>query len=68
VDPLVRLQRYLEWLIAHPVAELSRAQRWLRFAVDLTRHCSRDLRENDAGQMAAALTYRTIFGLVPSSW
>jgi membrane protein len=65
VDPLVRLQRYLEWLIAHPVAELSRAQRWLRFAVDLTRHCSRDLRENDAGQMAAALTYRTIFGLVP---
>jgi membrane protein len=65
VDPLVRLQRYLEWLIAHPVAELNRAQRFLRFAVDLVRHCSRELRENDAGQMAAALTYRTIFGLVP---
>ena len=65
VDPLVRLQSYLEWLIGHPVAELSRAQRFLRFAVDLVRHCSRELRENDAAQMAAALTYRTIFGLVP---
>ena len=65
MDPLARLQSYLEWLIAHPVAELSRAQRFLRFAVDLVRHCSRELRENDAAQMAAALTYRTIFGLVP---
>jgi membrane protein len=65
VDPLVRLQSYLEWLITHPVAELNRAQRFLRFAVDLVRHCSRELRANDASQVAAALTYRTIFGLVP---
>jgi len=65
VDPLVRIQRYFEWLIAHPVAELNRAQRFLRFAVDLVRHCSSELRANDAGQMAGALTYRTIFGLVP---
>jgi membrane protein len=65
VDPLIRLQSYLEWLISRPVAELSRAQRWLRFAIDLVRHCSRELRNDDAGEMAAALTYRTIFGLVP---
>src|SRR5512143_2724718 len=65
MDPFARLTAYLEWLISRPVAELSRAQRSLRFAVDLTRHCSRELRANDAGQMAAALTYRTIFGLVP---
>jgi membrane protein len=65
MDPLARVGRYLDWLIGHPVAELSRAQRFLRFAVDLTRHCSRELRHNDAGQMAAALCYRTIFGLVP---
>ena len=65
VDPLVRLQSYIEWLIAHPVAELSRAQRFLRFVVDLARHGARELRANDAAQMAAALTYRTIFGLVP---
>ncbi|HSD29962.1 MAG TPA: YihY/virulence factor BrkB family protein [Vicinamibacteria bacterium] len=65
MDPVVRIQRYFEWLIGHPVAELNRAQRFLRFAVDLVRHCSRELRANDAGQMAGALTYRTIFGLVP---
>ena len=65
VDPLVRLQRYIEWLIGHPVAELSRAQRFLRFLVDIARHGARELQANDAAQMAAALTYRTIFGLVP---
>jgi len=65
VDPLVRIQRHIEWLIGHPVAELSRAQRFLRFVVDLVRHGARELRANDASQMAAALTYRTIFGLVP---
>jgi len=59
------VQRYLQWLIAHPVTELSRAQRFLRFAVDLARHCSRELEQDRAGQMAAALTYRTIFSLVP---
>jgi membrane protein len=65
MDPLVRLTSYLEWLIGRPVAELSRAQRFLRFVVNLVRHCSRELRDNDASEMAAALTYRTIFGLVP---
>jgi membrane protein len=65
VDPLVRLEAYIDRLVSRPVAELSRAQRGLRFLVDLTRHASRELRENDAGQMAAGLTYRTIFGLVP---
>ena len=62
---LGRVRDYVEWLISHPVAELSRAQRALRFAVDLSRHCSRELGEDQAGQMAAALTYRTIFSLVP---
>ena len=65
MDPIVRLKSYIEWLIGHPVAELNRAQRFLRFVVNLVRHCSRELRANDAGEMAAALTYRTIFGLVP---
>jgi membrane protein len=65
MDPFVRLSAYFDRLVSRPVAELSRAQRWLRFMVDLTRHCSRELRSNDAGEMAAALTYRTIFGLVP---
>ncbi len=62
---LGRAREYVEWLISRPVAELSRAQRYLRFSVDLARHASRELREDQAGQMAAALTYRTIFSLVP---
>ena len=62
---LERVREYVEWLIDRPVAELNRAQRYLRFAVDLARHSSRELGEDQAGQMAAALTYRTIFSLVP---
>src|SRR5512141_1746471 len=65
VDPIVRLEAYFNRLVSRPVAELSRAQRGLRFGADLVRHSSRQLRENDSGEMAAALTYRTIFGLVP---
>jgi membrane protein len=65
MELLDRARAYLEWLLSHPVAELNRAQRFLRFAVDLARHCSRELGEDQAGQMAAALTYRTIFSLVP---
>jgi membrane protein len=65
MDPIVRLEEYLKWLVSRPVAELSRWQRRLRFVVDLVRHGSRQMSENDSGEMAAALTYRTIFGLVP---
>ena len=48
VDPLVQLQRYIEWLIGHPVAELSRAQRFLRFLVDLVRQAKRERLERSA--------------------
>jgi membrane protein len=65
MDPLVRVEAYLAWLVSRPIAELSRWQRRLRFLVDLSRHSSRQMSENDSGEMAAALTYRTIFGLVP---
>ncbi len=62
---LIRLTTYLRRLISQPSDELNHAQRALRFAVDLSRHCARQLGRNHATQMAAALTYRTIFGLVP---
>lgn len=65
MDPLARLEAYVDSLSRRPVAELNRAQRGLRFLVGLTRHAGRELRAIDAGEMAAALTYRTIFGLVP---
>ena len=52
------------WL-HHPLDELSSWQRWLRYVIDLVRYCVLKLNANRAPQMAAALTYRTIFSLVP---
>ena len=65
MDPIVRLEAYFDWLVSRPIAELSRWQRRLRFLVDLARHSHQQMNANDSGEMAAALTYRTIFGLVP---
>lgn len=53
-------------LIRSPTGELTRAQRFARFALDLTRHCAGELTRNRAAQMASALTYRTLFSLVPT--
>lgn len=59
------LERLQAW-ITQPGTELTRAQRSARYAVDLATHCARQLRRDNAPQMAAALTYRTIFSLVPT--
>lgn len=52
-------------VLAKPAEEANRWQRAVQFAVTLARHCWRQLYEDKAPEMAAALTYRTIFGLVP---
>jgi len=52
-------------LINQPATELNRWQRILRYSIELARHCARELGEDRATQMAAALTYRTLFSLVP---
>lgn len=54
-------------LVRSPTGELTRAQRFVRYALDLARHCARELARNRAAQMAAALTYRTLFSLVPTA-
>lgn len=51
--------------VTHPVEELNRWQRSLRYFVELMGHCWRQLNEDRAEEMAAALTYRTIFSLIP---
>lgn len=56
---------YLRRVVTQPTTELSRAQRRIRYMFDLVRHCERELRQDRAAQMAAALTYRTIFSLIP---
>jgi len=55
----------LEQLLSTPSAQLGRASRFLVFQIKLWTHCIRLLRVNRAGQQAAALSYQTIFGIVP---
>jgi membrane protein len=59
------LSDHLRRLVTSPTQELSRAQRGLRYAIDLARHGARELRQDRATQLAAALAYRTLFSLIP---
>ncbi len=63
-----RVARITHWLgraVTEPREELNRWQRAARFAYDLGRHGARQLKEDRAAQMAAALAFRTLFGLAP---
>lgn len=62
-----RLSQSLRRLVTSPVDELNRAQFWLRYAIDLVRHCTQELHQDRAAQMAAALTYYTLFSLLPTA-
>lgn len=53
-------------LLSTPIQELSRVQLSLRYPIDLVRHCTRQLYQDRASQMAAALTYHTLFSLLPT--
>ncbi|MFA9477179.1 YhjD/YihY/BrkB family envelope integrity protein [Phycisphaerales bacterium AB-hyl4] len=52
-------------LLSQPAEQATRWHKAARFAWDLGRYCTRQLREDRASEIAAALTYRTIFSLVP---
>jgi membrane protein len=55
----------LEKILTMPTEQLGKVSRFLVFQVKLWWHCARLLIKNRAGQQAAALSYYTIFGLVP---
>ncbi len=55
----------LKDLLSTPTAQLGRGSRFLVFQAKLWIHCARLLKKNRAGQQAAALSYHTIFGIVP---
>ncbi len=57
--------RALQEFLTTPAANLGRAGRFIVFQYNLWDHCLRLLRKNRAEQLAAALSYYTIFGLVP---
>ncbi len=56
---------WLRTILTTPIGELSRWQCRLRYFLEIMRFGYRRLIENRAGQMAAALAYRTIFGIIP---
>jgi len=62
------MNRFIDYVVdavRRPREELSRRQHQVRFAWDLAVHCSRQLNRHRAEGMAAELTYRTIFALIP---
>ena len=55
----------IERLLTQPGQELGRGARFVRFQIELWRFCARRLRENNVMAMSAALSFRTIFALIP---
>jgi len=55
----------LEKLLTTPTAHLGKASRFVVFQIKLWTRCAALLRKNRAGQQAAALSYHTLFGIVP---
>lgn len=60
-----QLTQYLHDAVRRPRVELTRRQRQVRYAWELVLHCWRVLKRHRAEGMAAELTYRTIFSLIP---
>lgn len=55
----------LRELLSTPTTQLGKAGRFVVFQIKLWSHCARLLKKNRSGQQAAALSYHTIFGMVP---
>ena len=55
----------LKELLSTPTAQLGKAGRFAVFQIKLWSHCIRLLKKNRCPQQAAALSYHTIFGLIP---
>ena len=62
---LETVSHWLKRVITQPREELDRWQTAVRFGYDLGRFGARQLRNDRAQQMAAALAFRTLFGLLP---
>ncbi len=60
------IQDQVHRLLTEPLEELSRGRRSLRYMLDFGRYCAQELKADRAGEMAAALTYHTLFSLLPT--
>ena len=64
-DVLRQILQHLRRLVTAPREELSLFQRTLAFWTRLVVYCAGELKRDKAQQIAAALTYHTLFSLVP---
>jgi len=60
-----RILSEIKHVFAAPDEELTRIQKRLRYSFELVSHCHSELNRVRAEGMAAELTYRTIFSLIP---
>ena len=60
------LTNRIESLLMTPGQELGRWARFVRFQIQLWKFCLRRLRQNNAAAMSSALSFRTIFTLIPT--
>ena len=59
------LHRRIRALLTAPRTELGRWARFCRYQIQLWRFCARRLHEHNARAMSSALSFRTIFALIP---
>ena len=60
------LAQRIQRIVTSPSHELGRWARFVQFQLELWRFCARRLRENNVMAMSAALSFRTIFAMVPA--
>ncbi len=63
--PTKGFKRRLEQLLTSPVEEMGNWTKFVRYQIQMWRFCTRRLREHNAMAMSAALSFRTLFALVP---
>ena len=60
------MRQRIERALTEPGEELGRWARFVRFHIELWRFCAYRLRENNVMAMSAALSFRTIFAMIPT--
>lgn len=63
--PTKRFRQRLEQLLTAPGEELGNWAKFARYQIQMWRFCTRKLREHNAMAMSAALSFRTLFAMVP---
>lgn len=61
-----QLRKRITNLLGAPLDELGQWARFLRFQIHLWRFCARRLNKNNALAMSSALSFRTIFAIIPA--